>query len=933
MCAACCLAQSTDRYEQAQVRTDLRDQGLLSATTVTNIGPTIFSGRVVDLDVNPSEPTEFYVAYASGGLWYTNNNGGSFTPVFDHEAVMTIGDIAVHWPSHTIYVGTGEVNSSRSSYAGVGMYKSTDKGQTWQYLGLPESHHIGRVLIHSEDPNKVTVAVLGHLYTANKERGIYHSNDGGVSWSQTLYVNDNAGAVDLVAHPQDANVMYAATWERTRRAWDFTESGAGSGIYKSIDGGTTWQAVGGSGFPTGEGTGRIGLDVTVHEGTTYLYAILDNYNRRPKEDKKEDGLTKDDFADMTAEAFAKLTDEQLDTYLSDNGMKKYSAKAVKKMVASGKIKPVALKEYVEDANRLLFDTPVVGAEVYVSTDEGSNWSKTHEGYLDGVYNSYGYYFGQIRVEPNNPEVLYIMGVPILRSDDGGANWTNINGDNVHVDHHALWINPYNTSHIINGNDGGLNISYDKGQQWTRPASPAVGQFYYVNVDDSEDYKVYGGTQDNGVWVGSSDYKSTTRWQMYGNYPYETIMGGDGMQVQIDSRDNKTVYTGYQFGNYFRIDTETGEREYITPKHKLGDRPYRWNWQSPILLSEHNEDIVYFGANKLLRSMDQGATFEEISHDLTKGGKKGDVAYGTLTTISESPLHFGLIYTGTDDGNIHVTRDGGHSWQLITDGLPADLWVSRVVASAHDTATVYATLNGYRNDHFAAYLYKSSDYGSTWTSLADGLPYEPVNVIKEDPAHADILYVGTDHGTYMTTDGGNSYMAVGGDMPSVPVHDVVVHSGSGDLIIGTHGRSIYKIELEPLRAAVSSGAQLTISGPAEVRHSIRWGSKRRPYEEAYVPTQSLKIFAAKAGKSTLKVSKEGKTIYEESIAVPLGLSALEYDMIANDGGIKALQKLAKKEKASIKVESADDGRYYLTKGEYEVSLTQGTTVAKHTMTIK
>lgn len=912
------------------------DSESLKGISLENIGPSVFGGRVVDLDVNPEQPAEFYVAYASGGLWHTANNGTTFSPVFDHEPSMTIGDIAVHWPSGTIYIGTGEVNSSRSSYAGTGMYKSTDSGATWEYLGLPESHHIGRVLIHAVDTAVVNVAVLGHLYTTNSERGMYRSTDGGATWQQTLAINNNTGAVDLVAHPTDANTLYCATWERARAAWDFTEAGAGSGIYKSTDAGASWTAISNtaSGFPQGEGTGRIGLDVAVEDGTTYLYAILDNYNRRPKDDTQKKGLQKDDFVDIDAAAFASLADDELQAYLDDNGFdEKYSAKEVKKLVASGEVKPLALKEYIEDANRMLFDTPVIGAEVYLTTDSGAAWTKTHEGYIDGLYNSYGYYFGQVRVNPTDINQLYIMGVPILRSDDGGATWKNVNGDNVHVDHHALWINPEHPDHIINGNDGGVNISYDAGENWTKCTSPAVGQFYYINVDSAENYSVYGGTQDNGVWVGSHDYEAGTRWQMTGKYPYKTIMGGDGMQVQIDSRDNSTVYTGYQFGNYFRVNTKSGQRSYITPKHALGDRPYRWNWQSPIILSPHNQDIVYFGANKLLRSMDQGETWVEISEDLTQGGKVGDVAFGTLTTVSESPLQFGLIYTGSDDGEAHVTKDGGITWTNISRGLPADLWISRIVSSNHDKATVYVAVNGYRHDVMKPYVYVSKDYGATWTPLHQALPDYPVNVIKEDMIDEGLLYLGTDHGAYVSADKGSSFMLIA-DLPHVPVHDMVIHYQSGDILIGTHGRSIYKTNKEAVLAYRNMKENVALLSIPTVRHSSRWGSQRAVYTDVYQPEVIISVVSKTPATGTLSIEKEDQVLYIHKMQLATGINRVASNLIIDQSAAKKLQKmLSKQKKEKVELTAGENGSYYLPVGEYTLKLRSGSAVSTKTLIIE
>lgn len=924
------------RVDANTKRNNLKDSGYFGKTKVDNIGPTIMGGRITDIEINPDNHTEFYVAYASGGLWHTTNNGTTYSPIFDHEAVMTIGDFDVHWPSRTIYVGTGEVNSSRSSYAGVGMYKSTDNGKNWTHIGLPESQHIGRVLIDKSDRNIINVAVLGNLYSASQERGFYRSTDGGNTWTQTLYVNDNAGGIDMVAHPDNPSELYGAVWERTRRAWNFTEAGKGSGIYKSTDHGATWTKVSGgnTGFPENEGMGRIGLDLGVKDGKTYVYAIVDNYNRRPKTDEKKDAnadIVKEDFENMTSSAFANLDNKKLNKYLRNNRFQGYDAEGVKEMVASGKVKPSALKEYVEDANKLLFDSPVISAEVYVTTDGGKSWKKTHKDYFDGIFYSYGYYFAQIRVSPADPMELYAMGVPILRSQDGGKSWKSVNGSNVHVDHHELWINPENPNHIMNGNDGGLNISYDKGDNWIELASPPVGQFYYINADNKKPYNVYGGLQDNGVWAGPSTYTEDIGWQSDGAYPYKFIMGGDGMQVQIDSRDNNTIYTGSQFGNYSRIDMTTGRRAYITPKHKLGDRPYRWNWQSPILISQHNEDIIYFGCNKLLRSFNKGDDFDVISGDLTTGGRKGDVPYGTLTTISESPFQFGLIYTGSDDGKAYVTKDGGLNWTDISAGLPGEKWISRIIASQHEKSRVYASLTGYRDDDFKTYLYVSEDYGRNWKSIAGGLPMESVNVIKEDATHEDILYVGTDHGAYISNDRGRSYMAIAG-VPHVPVHDMVVQEREKDLLIGTHGRSIYKMSLKPYYEYKSSGNPVVLIARDQMRHSSGWGQKTS-YRDPVQPSLPIKAFAEAGGKGTLNVYHGDTKVYSTSIDLAKGASDIAYDMTVSPTLVNSYTSLLKKDNKDAKVNKKDDGNYYLQPGKYTIELVTSQGSAKHELELK
>ncbi len=887
----------------------------LANVPATNIGPAIMSGRVVDIDAHVADPSHFMVAYASGGLWVTWNNGQSFDPVFDHNGTMTIGDIAVDWETGTVWVGTGENNSSRSSYAGDGVYRSTDWGATWTHMGLTDTQRTGRIVLHPDNPDIVWVAAAGALYSPSEDRGVYMSTDAGASWQKTLFVDERTGAIDLVMDPTNPDILYAAMWERERRAWNFSESGPGSGIYKSIDGGRTWSRSDMNGFPRGEGVGRIGLAVHPTQ-PAIMYAALDNQFRKDDNDEKEEGngLTRAQLRGMSQQEFLDQEEADIAAYLErENFPERYSIEVVTKMVADNVITPEALVDFVDDANAQLFDSPVIGLEVYRSDDAGASWTRSHEEDLPGVYNTYGYYFGEVRVAPDNPDQVYAMGVPIIRSDDGGQTWTSISESHVHSDHQALWMNPSRPGHIINGNDGGLNLSYDAGETWSKLNVPPVGQFYSVQVDMAEPYNVYGGLQDNGTWMGPSTYSASYRWYASGDYPYEAIGGGDGMQVQVDTRTNDVLYVGSQFGFYGRQNRTTGERISIRPRHELGEKPLRFNWQTPILLSPHNQDIFYYGANRLYRSMDQGANLQPISPDLTGGGQAGDVPYGTLTTISESPLRFGLIYTGSDDGYVQVTKDGGVSWNRIDAGLPDNLWVSRVVASSHVEGRVYATLNGYRWDHFDAYVYRSEDFGSTWTRIGSDLPNEPVNVIVEHSDNEHLLIVGTDHATYASLDGGASFHGLASEIPFVPVHDLKIQSRENELVVGTHGRSIWRIDLDPVSALDTElmAASIHVFAANEVIHSTAWGSKRSPYSDVSEPTTMLTIWSASAGSATIQIeAAEGDIVQSMEQEMVSGLNFIDYDMSVSESGASSFE-----EEPEVK----GNGNRYLPSGTYTVRL--------------
>lgn len=914
-------ASSSKSVEDAlSKKQELIKNSLVKNIVFENIGPTVMSGRVTDIDVNPNDPTEFYVSYASGGVWHTVNNGVTFLPILDSSNTQNVGDIAVDWKNKTIWVGTGENNSSRSSYAGIGILKSTDNGKNWTNMGLKDSHHIGRILINQSNPDEVVIGVTGHLYSPNNERGIYKTTNGGKTWSQKLFIDDMSGIIDVQHAPDNFNIMYAASWTKDRKAWNFDGSGNNSAIYKSTDAGETWTKISTekSGFPTGSGVGRIGLAVF---NDNIIYALHDNQFRRASEAKNESSnmLSKDDFKTMSTDTFLKLDDKKLNEYLKMNGFQeKYRAENVKQMVRSGNVKPIDLAKYLEDANSLLFDSPVIGAEVYKSEDGGVTWKKTHKDFIDDLYYSYGYYFGEIRVDPQDVNSIYVLGVPILKSKDGGATFTSINGDNVHSDHQALWVNPKKAGHLINGNDGGLNMSYDDGENWEKLNVNSVGQFYSINIDNEKPYNVYGGLQDNGVWVGANNARENKRWHQSGQYPWKSIMGGDGMQVQIDNRNHNIVYTGYQFGNYFRLNLETDEQTYIQPKHELGENPYRFNWQTPILLSPHNQDILYLGGNKLMRSMNQGNDWQAISNDLTNGGKKGNVAYGTLTSISESPFQFGLIYTGSDDGLVQITKDAGGSWENISSTFPKDLWVSRVIASAHKKERVYVTLNGYRWDDFNAYVYVSNDYGKTWKAISSNIPNSPVNVIKEDPQNENILYLGTDNGAYVSFNMGASWEAFSNGLPNVAVHDLIVQPEAKDLLLGTHGRSIYKTNIAHLQQMNKKMQtnNVTLFNTENVRYSSRWGSKFGTWSSIYEPSIDISFYSNNSEEKNIKILSENNSeLNSLTVNSDKGFNYANYDLTLTEKGKKALEK----ENSSINITKAENGKFYLPKGTYTIQI--------------
>ena len=737
---------------------------LLKNFRYREIGPTQQGGRYVDFAVVKGNTHIFYAATATGGLWKTVNNGITFESVFEPETVFSIGDVAVSESDPDIvWVGTGEANNSRSNYWGDGVYKSTDAGETWTNMGLKESHHIGRIVIHSTNPDIVYVAANGHLYSENPERGLYKTTDGGKTWTKSLDVvvrGKNIGAFDIVMNPKNPDILYASTYDKVRKPWTFNLGGPGSGIYKTTDAGRTWKKLT-NGLPDPP-LGKIGLTI-FPDNPDILYTIIEDANKpgMPAEERIQELL-------------------------------------------DGK------------SSRGIYND-----QAYRTDDGGETWRlvSPRDRRIGG---GTPYYYAQIRVDPNDPDHVYNLSTRVDHSTDGGKTWTTafrFGGDN-----HALWIDPDNSDHILLGHDHGMGITYDGGQNWYRPDNIPLAQFYAIGVDMDYPYNVYGGTQDNGSLKGPSTKRSggAIRFE-----DWQSVGGGDGFYNVVDPTDSRWLYNESQFGAISRRDQKTGQSVGIKPQ----DRELRFNWNSPILISPHNPKVIYFGANKLFRSGTRGDVWEEISPDLTSPdplklttgrGGDGNIQYSTITTVDESPIRAGVIWVGTDDGNVHLTQDGGQNWEKLNDRITGNpgYWVSRVTASHHFTGTAYVTYTGYRRDDFRPFVYKTTDFGETWTSIANNLPDESINVIKEDHKNPNLLFAGTELAVYVSIDGGMNWTKMKNNMPAQPVHDLVIHPRENDLVVGTHGRGFFITDISPLqqldREVLSKNAHLF-----EIEPKVKW----------------------------------------------------------------------------------------------------------------
>jgi photosystem II stability/assembly factor-like uncharacterized protein len=955
------------------------DSAWLKSLHWRSIGPANMGGRIIAISVYEADPTTYFLATASGGLLKTVNNGVTFEHQFDHQSTVSIGDVCVA-PSdrNVVWVGTGEANPRNSVSYGDGVYKSTDGGKTWQHMGLKNSYQVGRILIHPKDPNTVYVGALGRLYGPNEERGVFKTTDGGKTWHNVLYADENTGVIDMQMSPADQDTILAALWERRRDEYDtyqgwpplpdgydaydpIVKYGKKSGIYRTTDGGKSWTKVT-KGLPTNP-LGRIGLDF-YRKDPKVVYAIIDCAQigagpPGPSPGNAYLGIAGNDadagarvnFVEARSPA-AKAGLKPLDIILAidDKPVLAYSqlADILNTHKAGDKVKlRIARQRQAKDVTVTLGRRPGGQAGIpprrpfaqmysgqreneqdkqgpngfqyggiYKSTDGGVSWKRVNS------LNPRPMYFSVIRVDPQNEKYLYVLGITFYRSEDGGKTFKPTAGREVHPDQHALWIDPRDGRHMIVGCDGGFYATYDRTASWDHLNHTAIGQFYHVALDTRHPYRAYGGLQDNGSWGGpshslSSPGPTNADWIMVG--------GGDGFVCAVDPTDPDVIYCESQNGFMLRRNLRTGEFLSIQPPPKkglpggvrlylsamlanrnnplataanllLGTQPafrrdgYRFNWRTPFILSSHNPRIFYCGGEYVFRSLDRGKDLRVISPEISR------TSHGSATALAESPVNPDVLYAGTDDGALWVTRDGGKQWRNIaaTVPLPGPRCVASIEASRFAEGRAYVVFDAHRSNDDAPYAFVTDDFGRSWRSLRANLPTGSTRVLREDIENPDLLFLGTEFGCWLSLDQGTYWMKLNNNLPTVAVHEFALHPTAGELVAATHGRSLWVLDVTPLRqmrpAVLKEAIHLYEPQPAvrwhnEPGHESVYGNGARHFVGQNPPSGAQIYYSLreKAQAISLKVlDYDGKVVQTIPAPGEPGLHRVTWNLMRQDG---------------------------------------------------
>lgn len=771
------------------------------------IGPTINSGRVEAMAILPNKPSTIYAGFGTGSLWKTINHGLSWAPIFDNQAGYSIGDVKIA-PSNEniVYVGTGESLRAKRGHTipGAGVYRSDDAGKTWTSIGLEKTHHIGRIAVHPTNPDIVFVAALGSFYSPSEERGIYKTINGGKSWEKVVYINDRVGGNDVIFAPTDPTVLYASTWYCSE-----DKAGPGGTLHKSTDGGNTWKVIN-NGFPAGMMNGRTGLAVS-NQDSEKVYAFTDNVNAG-----------------------------------YENG----------------------------------------SGELYLTVDGGKNWKKTHQKNLK-ILSSFGEVFTDCVVNPMDDNEIYVLGINVLRSSDEGQTFESLKGSVQHIqpspanffhlDHHEMWVNPTNPNHLIVGNDGGVYISYDAGANWMHYNNLPVGEFYFVRTDNDTPYRIYSGTQDDSAVRGPAKTlkkEGSDGWEYIWIDPWG---GGDGIVVTPDTENSDIVYYESQNGAIRRKSMSTGESKGIRPRLPEDSKTSLFNeWLTPFFTSTYTPKTLYYGANYLFKSTDRGDNWEVISPDLSISSDPNRTGNGIIA-MEESPILPGLLYAGTSKGATWVSKNDGSNWTEISKGLPVK-YVKSFAPSKFKESRVYLTQSAIGEDDLAAYAYRSEDFGATWERITSNLPEAPINVILEDPVYENVLYIGTFNGVYISLDRGDTWHVLGTDIPNSFVSDMTIQEREKDLIAVSHGRGIFKINLKPLHTYLKNnpkgGEFLYISKAILPTDDGSGKPDFTSYENV-----SFSYFSPSTEELTLNIiSEEDSTVYTTKIDANRGLNTYSWDLI-------------------------------------------------------